>query len=117
MTKRPLLVTIVAWLYIAMGAIGFVYHAAEFRTGGVFQYDVFWIELVRLLAVVCGVFMLRGANWARWVAVAWMGFHVVVSIFHERIQFVVHCLFFVVIAWLLFRRPATEYFKNRKTTG
>jgi len=114
MTKRPISITILAWLYIAIGAIGIAYHATEVRTGGITQYDVLWIELFRFVAIVCGVFMLRGANWARWVALAWMGFHVIVSVFHERFQLAVHCVFFAVIAWLLFRRQASQYFNARR---
>ena len=34
------------------------------------------------LAIVCGVFLLRGHNWARWLALAWIAFHVVLSAFH-----------------------------------
>jgi len=42
-----------------------VYHLAEFKAHP-FQNDILWVSLVRLLAIVGGVFMLRGHNWARW---------------------------------------------------
>ena len=75
------------------------------------HYDVLWVELVRLLAVVCGAFILRGHDWARWVALAWMGFHVVVSAFHAWPQLAIHVLFLVVIAWFLCRPDAARYFR------
>ena len=39
------------------------------------------MELTELLAMVSGAFMLRGHNWARWLALAWIIFHVILSIF------------------------------------
>ncbi len=110
--KRPLSVTILAWVYIAMGTVGFVYHFREFLARNALGYDAVLIEVVRLLAILCGVFMLRGQNWARWVAVAWIAFHVVVSAFHSVSEFAIHLLFCAVIAWLLFRPEAGRYFRG-----
>jgi hypothetical protein len=67
MNKRPLSVIIIACVYIATGVIGVVYHLTEFKTQHPFQYDVVLIELVSLAAIIAGVFMLRGHNWARWL--------------------------------------------------
>ena len=71
MHRRPLLVTIVGCVFIAAGAIGFFYHLGEVRTTGAFPAMV-WVELVRLIAVLAGAFVLRGRNWARWLAIAWI---------------------------------------------
>ena len=65
MNKRPLSITVISWLFVAAGVIGLAYHATEFKADRPFQYDVVWVCLVRLLAILCGVFMLRGSNWAR----------------------------------------------------
>jgi len=111
MNKRPIPVTIIAWVYIATGAVGLVYHFRDLNAGSVFRYDALGIELVRMTAVVCGAFMLRGHDWARWVALAWIGFHVIVSAFHTLPELAMHCLFFAVIAWILFRRDAARYFQ------
>ena len=40
------------------------------------------ITVIGVAAVVAGVFMLRGRNWARWLALAWMASHVAISVFH-----------------------------------
>ena len=106
MDKRPLPVAVIGYVYIAMGAIGFVYHFGDLRTEGGFRYDVLGIELIRLAAIVCGVFLLRNHNWARWAAVAWMGFHVVVSAFHSVPELAMHGVFLALIAWFLFRTGA-----------
>src|ERR1700681_1065711 len=69
--KRPLAVTIVACVYLAVGVIGFAYH---FRELVALQNQAVWVELTEFLALVCGAFMLGGHNWARWLALAWMAF-------------------------------------------
>ena len=71
-------------------------------------------EFVRLLAVVAGVFMLLGYNWARWLALAWIGSHIILSAFHAPREFAVHCLFFAAIAWFLFRPEAQSYFRGSR---
>lgn len=113
--KRPLSVTILGCVYIAVGAIGFAYHWTELRAREAFRYDGVWIELVRLLAIICGVFMLRGHNWARWVALAWIAFHVILSAFHSLGEFAMHCLFFAVIAGFLFRPEVSRYFRAERS--
>ncbi len=105
--NRPVTVLIIAALYISMGTIGFAYH---FRAMMAFQQYSVWIELVRLVAVLCGTFMLRGRNWARWLAIAWMAFHVAIS-FPGLGQVAIHLLFLVTIAWFLFRPDAEQYFR------
>ena len=112
MNRRPLSVTVVSCLLAAAGAVGFVYHLTELNVRHPFQNDAAWVSLVRLAAIVGGVYMLRGRNWARWLAMAWIGFHVVVSGFHSFPQFAVHAVLFVVFAWVLFRPQAAEYFRQ-----
>jgi hypothetical protein len=66
---RPLSVTILAWVYIGVGAIGlFPLHRDPTR-GNAFQYDGMLTEVVEVLAIVCGAFMLRGHNRAGWLAI------------------------------------------------
>jgi len=108
-------VTILGCVYIGVGAIGFVYHLTEFLARGTSRYEDVWVELVRFLAIVSGVFMLRGQNWARWLALAWIAFHVVLSAFHSVSEFAVHCLFFAVIAWFLLRPEAARYFRGLRS--
>ena len=112
MNKRPLSVAIIGWLYIAVGAITFAY---EFRAGQPFPYDMVWAELVRLIAVVSGVYLLRGRNWARWLALAWIVFHVILSAFHSLSEVAIHCLLCALIAYFLFRPQTTLYFRAVRT--
>ena len=114
MNKRPLPVTVLSLLLVAAGAVGVAYHLTELNRHHPFQNDFLLIGLVRLIAIVSGVYMLRGSNWARWLALAWIGFHVVVSAFHSFPEFAFHGLLFAVFAYLLFRPQATEYFCNER---
>jgi hypothetical protein len=109
-TKRPLSVIIIACVYVATGVIGVVYHLTEFKTQHPFQYDIVLIEFVSLAAIVAGVFMLRGHNWARWLAIAWIAFHFVLSAFHSVRELAMHSLLLAIFAFFLFRPAADRYF-------
>lgn len=109
---RPRSITVISWLFVATGVIGLAYHATEFKADGPFQYDVVWVCLDRLLAILCGVFMLRGSNWARWLLAVWMGYHIALSVLHSRLQLFVHGLLFAIILYFLFRRQASAYFRS-----
>jgi hypothetical protein len=84
--KRPLSVTILGCVYIGVGSVGFVYHLREILARHAFRYDDLLVELIEFVAIVCGAFMLRGHNWARWVALAWIAFHVVLSALRYRFR-------------------------------
>lgn len=114
MSKPPLAVAIVSGVYIAAGVAGFVVHGKELTTRSAFQPDALWLVLVPLLAIVAGVYMLLARNWARWLALAWMLFHVVLSAFHSLQQFAVHAVMLALFAYLLLRPEATLYFRTRQ---
>lgn len=110
--RRPISVTILACLYLAAGAIGFAFHFKELLAA---HPDAVGIELTEFVAILCGAFLLRGHNWARWLALAWIVFHVVLSAFHSVHEVAIHGLLCAVIAWLLFRTEATRYFCRART--
>ena len=109
-SERPVSVLIISCLYIAVGTIGFTYHFPGLTA---FHYDDVWIELTELLALTAGVFMLRGLNWARWLAVAWMAFHVAIS-YPELGKIAIHSLLLGGIVWLLFRSDSGRYFAGNQ---
>jgi hypothetical protein len=108
MNRRPVSVTLVGLLYICAGIAGIVYHFHEF-TPHPFEKAVVVAVLVRITAIVAGAFLLAGKDWARWLAVAWMAFHVVLSAFHSRSALAMHAVFLIVIVYFLFRPQATQY--------
>lgn len=112
MNRRPRSITIISWLFIAAGSIGFLYHISDLSSRSPYDYELLAVLLIRLLAVVAGAWMLRGANWARWVLVVWMAYHVVLSIFHSLTEFALHSLLFGTLACFLFRPNSSAYFRH-----
>jgi len=115
MMSRPLSVTLLAFLLIVAGSVGFVYHARDLDLQQPLHNDALWVELVRILAIVAGIFILRGRNWARWLAMAWVAFHVVISFWHTWSQLAMHALVFALFTFFLFRPSATRYFHSEGT--
>lgn len=107
--RIPVTVIVIACLYLAVGIGGSVAHLGEHRAP-----DWIWIEITELLALVCGVFLLRAQNWARWLAIAWIAFHVAIS-FGVLRQLAIHSVFLVLIVWCLFRPDARRFFRNAQT--
>ncbi|MBS1852130.1 MAG: hypothetical protein JST79_14570 [Acidobacteria bacterium] len=114
MAKRPFSVIIPACLLTAAGLLGLVYHLREFKVQP-FPQEMIWITLVRLLAIIAGTFTFLGRNWARWLALLWIAFHVVLSAFHSLPEFLAHCLFLAVFSYLLLSASASSYFRSTKS--
>src|ERR1700719_4505061 len=104
--KRPLQVTITGCLFIAAGLVGLVYHLS----GRPLDDWTVLISMIRIIAVVGGVFLLMGYNWARWLMLAWLAFHVVVSVFHSLSEFMPHVVLLMIIGYVLLGAPASKYF-------
>jgi hypothetical protein len=111
MKNRPLSIILISCLFIAAGVIGIVYHASELKD--IAQPEVSLILLVRMLAIIGGIFTLRGANWARWLLVAWIIYHVILSFFHSTAELIMHFIVAIVVALSLFHAKANAYFKRR----
>jgi hypothetical protein len=115
MKDRPLSITIIGWLFIIFGAVALL--SGLLPLGGtttaqrIAEFKSHWmVHLSRLAAMVSGLFMLRGHNWARWLLVIWIAFHIVISALHSVSQLAIHVAIFAVILFFLFRRPASAYF-------
>jgi len=111
MNKRPLTVTLISCLFIAAGAMGIIYHAAELKQITT-NPEVIWILVVRLLAIVGGIFALRSDNWARWLLVAWIAYHVVISFFHTSAELIMHAVIMIITIVALFHPKANAYFRK-----
>ncbi len=105
MKQRPLSITIISWLFIIFGSIALL-SGAPF--GDIKSH--WYVHLSRILQIVAGVFMLYGRNWARWLLVAWIVFHIVVGALNGIGPLVMHVVIFSVILFFVFRRDANEYF-------
>jgi hypothetical protein len=107
--KPPLAVFVIACLYIFVGILGIAHHFPELMTS---ERGAIWIELIELLAIVCGASLLRGYNWGRWLTVAWLAGHVVLTAFESLPRFAFHALLCAAIAWLLFRPDSAQFFRR-----
>ena len=109
MNTRPLSVTLIAWLFIAAGAVGLVYHAGDFRALPPLSFAL--VCFVRLLAVLGGVFLLRGQNWARWLVLGWLAYHVALSALHSAAGVAMHAALLALIGYFLLRPRASAWFR------
>lgn len=115
MKSRPLSVTIISWIFIVTGGVGLTYHLLPQHIGEQHSaYELLWVSLVRLAAVLSGIFMLRGHNWARWLLVAWIAYHVVLSAFHTIAEVAIHGLLFGIVTFFLFRPRVSPYFRGAR---
>ena len=88
---------------------------AKLEADGVADFGPAWA--LRLAAIVGGVGLLRGRDWARWLLVVWMVLHVGISAFDSWQAVVMHTVIFVPITYFLFRGPSGLYFQTSKTGG
>ena len=106
--KRPLPITIIGCLFIVAGLVGLVYHLSETPL----DHRIVLISIVRIIAVVGGVFLLLGHNWARWLILVWLAFHVVVSAFHSVSEFMPHVVLLMVVGYILLGPPTSKFFQS-----
>ncbi len=99
--KRPLAVTILGCLFIVVGLVGLLYHSTENPPDR-------WIVViagVRILAIVGGIFLIKGHNWARWLVLAWLALHVGISAFNSLSETLAHAVLLIVIGYFLLTPP------------
>ena len=114
MKKRPWRITFIAWLFVVAGLADIGFSLSGVRQQP-FHYDSLWPLALGAVAILCGFWLLRGSNWSRWLAVAWLAFHVIVASLGSAQKLVVHGLLLAVIAYFLFRQEAAAYFRPART--
>ncbi len=107
MLKRPILLTIFCCLLILLGAVGFVGHFPAHRP--YHAYD-FLPDALELILIAAAVFILRGRNWARWLALAWIASHLAVSFYDSTAKIVAHTIILLVFVAVLFNPPVRRWF-------
>lgn len=121
MTRRPVAVTVIGWLFLVMGAAtfvgGFFPLVRSMRGEGRATPAQEWRDFamatgLHVLAIVAGAGLLGRRNWARWLTLGWMGCHVVLSFWHSASQVIVHGVMLVVLAFFLFRPTVTAWFSG-----
>jgi hypothetical protein len=120
MKVRPLSITLISWLFMIFGSIalvgGLLPLSGMDSAQVVADFKKHWmVHLSHLAALVSGLFMLRGHNWARWLLVVWIVFHIVIGALHGWVPLLTHVAIFSVILFFLFRCKASEYFTGAAT--
>ncbi len=117
MNQRPRSITIIGWLFIVFGIIALLSGLLPIGTTTaqrVAELKTHWyVHLSRILMIFGGLFMLYGLNWARWLVVVWIAFHIIIGALHSPFQLLMHALIFGVILYFLFRPKASAYFRGR----
>ena len=117
MQTRPPTITIIAGLFLALGILGIARTISEQAQYSLLRSDSLWVLLLSLVAIVCGVFLLRRQNWARWLAVAWVATHVAISFLNSIQAVAMHALFLLLISYILFRPEANAWFRKPGANG
>ena len=107
--KYPLSVIIIAMIYMFAGTMDFIYHLTESLT---WDIRLVLIQFVRILAIIGGIFVLRKANWARWLLIAWITFHLIISFHHAIPEIITHFLFLILTIYCLYNPKAIKFFRK-----
>lgn len=106
--KRPYEVTVAGWLFVVIGILNTAWHLWK----GTFDRWMLAILFLTVSAIVAGVFLLRGARWARWLALAWLAFHVAVSALTSLWDGLPHAVLLLVFGYVLLGPPTAQYFRQ-----
>ena len=129
MKERPQIVTILGWFLILKGALLCLFQLS--LIGNPFKYEAmakahlpialqyFETFLGYAVAIVVGINLLRGENWARWAFLYWTGFSFVLDLLNAgfHIDPFIFLLINGVIIFLLMRSPAQEFFRPGRPTS
>jgi hypothetical protein len=113
MKSRSLPVLIVAILLIVVGVVGFIYHLGDFSDPNQELYITISVEILRIIAIITGVLLLRKINLGRWLAVGWVALHVIISAFNSVQEMLMHLAILIIITVLLFLPSSSAYFRQK----
>ncbi|MBS1596864.1 MAG: hypothetical protein JST75_01460 [Bacteroidetes bacterium] len=112
--NRPIAVIIVAILFIVTGGLGIAYHLKDFAEANADLLLLIWVLFVRILAIVCGFLLLFRIKWARWLAIVWLAYHILISALNSTNEMIAHIVFLILVSILLFLPTSSAYFQNKK---
>jgi hypothetical protein len=101
MKKRPLFIVITAFIFIITDFISIAYHAYEYFEPNSIKFELVWTLIIRVLAIVCGLLLLGRVNWAGWLAIVWLAYHVDLSLFHSASETIIHVVLLAIVSFLL----------------
>jgi len=108
LVKRPFEVTFTGWLFIAVGIAATIFQLWH----GTLDRWMIVIVLEECVAIVAGVFLLRGARWARWLVLAWVAGHAVAFAFVSIATALPHVALALVFGYVLLGPPTAQYYRR-----
>jgi hypothetical protein len=124
MRKRPTSVTVIAWILIITGGLAIIVipfalnspMTKEIMNRSRLPISVQYFQAYAglLVTFVSGIAILKGRNWGRLLYVLWsiIGFVITLVTMPIKLALVPGILFFIVVAFFLYRPKATEYFRG-----
>lgn len=106
--KRPYEVTAAGWLFIVVGILNTAWHLWK----SALDRSMVAILSLTVSAIVAGVFLLRGARWARWLALGWIAFHVAVSALNSVSATLPHIVLLLLVGYVLLGPPTAQYYQQ-----
>src|SRR5262245_52576375 len=116
---RPRSVTVISWIFIVLGVamlISLVSNRADWFHQRSDTHSVYYVlSYLRIwtgpiLAILCGVSMLRGLNWGRWLLILWCGNNILNMVLSthrgQGLATLSTVLLFAIVFLLLFRPAA-----------
>ncbi|HMC97907.1 MAG TPA: hypothetical protein VKG92_09645, partial [Flavobacteriales bacterium] len=119
--KRPIVITLIAWLFILVGAgtllrslfFALLADSSHIRDPlGRFRWDDLLAVAVALASLLGGVLLLKRSEWGRWLILAWLLFHVVIVVDRPIMVLATHFALMLVVGYFLMRPQATAYFSK-----
>lgn len=125
MQKRPLSITIIAWVLIALTAFGLfaafgmgsnpaMTKALEQMNMSLGMYQA-WVVLGSIITVICAYGFLKGQPWSRVLYVVWGIIGLIVGFYTSpmKAELLISFLVLAVVVFFLFRENANDWFQAR----
>src|ERR1700750_937531 len=113
MKGRPLSIIVVSILFMITGIAGFIYHIKDFAEPGAKPLEITGVLMLELLAILCALLLIFRIAWARWLAIAWLALHVIISSLNSMSETIQHLVILVIVSVLLFLPVSSAYFRNK----
>lgn len=129
MKNRPTSISVIAWFLIVMGGISLITTTVMINNPMMndvmskssipipIQHAMSYLGL--LIMIVSGIAMLKGCNWARFLYIIWniIGFFVGIATSPMKAAMIPGFVFFLVIAFFLFRPKANIFFLSAEESN
>jgi hypothetical protein len=111
-STRPRAVTLIGWLFIAVGGAGIARGLWDVVRAEATLLDLGIMTASGIAAVLGGALLLRGSAWGRWLLLLWMAFHIVISALDDRVKLAMHVVLFGAVLYFLLGAETSAYLRR-----